>query len=111
MVESGQYQCVYCTPEQLLGDKVDYFLKNILNGNNEFMRRLMAMVVDECHCFSDWEEICPDYKALGLLREALCDIPFMALSTTLPPSVVTQGFITLGKRKNHNKTTSTLNRR
>lgn len=87
-VEQGKFQCVYATPEQLIGEHSEYFLKCIVSGRNQFMSRLLAVVIDECHCVSDWAEMRKDYKALGLLRQVL-DVPFMALSATLPPATRT----------------------
>jgi hypothetical protein len=48
----------------------------------------MLVAVDECHCIQDHGEIRPDYGDIGLLRERLANVPWLALSATLTPSTM-----------------------
>ncbi len=75
----GELKLLYVAPERVA-----------LPGFLGFLRRLAVgfVAVDEAHCISQWgHEFRPDYLTLGALREALPDVPFMALTATATPRV------------------------
>ncbi len=75
----GELKLLYVAPERVA-----------LPGFPGFLRRLAVgfVAVDEAHCISQWgHEFRPDYLTLGALREALPDVPFMALTATATPRV------------------------
>ncbi len=77
MIE-GQYRLVYVAPERF---------------NERFMAalartRVGLLAIDEAHCISQWgHDFRPDYLRLGSVREALGDVPVIALTATATPAV------------------------
>jgi len=79
----GSVPFVYLTPE-----------KAVEFGGLEMLKQLHASVglgliaVDEAHCVSEWgHDFRPTYQRLGALREALPDVPILALTATATPRV------------------------
>lgn len=75
---AGRYQLVYVAPERF---------------NDRFMQalaqtRVGLLAIDEAHCISQWgHDFRPDYLRLGSVREALKDVPVIALTATATPAV------------------------
>jgi len=87
-VENGSHRIVYATPEMLLRE-TSYFWKNILkNPESKFLKRLVAVAVDEGHLVKDWKDFRPEYKQIGALRMCLSDVPFVVLSATMTRSTI-----------------------
>ena len=81
IVYSPDYKILYIAPERL--------------QNELFLRRLSAMeisliVVDECHCISQWGyDFRPDYLNIASARTFIGEeVPILALTATAPPRVV-----------------------
>ena len=81
IVYAADYKILYIAPERL--------------QNELFLRRLGAMdislmVVDECHCSSQWGyDFRPDYMTIASVRSIIGeDVPMLALTATAPPRVV-----------------------
>jgi hypothetical protein len=87
-VADGEFQIVYATPEMIL-DAQSYFQKTILKQSPKsiFIRRLVAVAVDECHLVWDWRSFRKAYADLGPFRDTIMHIPFVGLSATLAPNV------------------------
>lgn len=79
---SPDYKILYVSPERL--------------HNEFFLRRLSALevsllVVDECHCISQWGyDFRPDYLTIASIRHLVgSEVPLLAVTATAPPRVVT----------------------
>lgn len=76
----GRYKFLYVSPERL--------------GSELFLSRLHALrvnllVVDECHCISQWGyDFRPAYLSIADIREALPDVPVLALTATATRPVI-----------------------
>lgn len=88
----GEVKLLYCTPERFrVGDGDENFLERIRGAG---VRRL---AVDEAHCLSQWgHDFRPDYQRLGEVRQALGDVPCLALTATATPQVQDDIRATLG---------------
>ncbi|CAI8023901.1 Werner syndrome ATP-dependent helicase [Geodia barretti] len=80
-IMKGEYRVVYVTPEYV-------------SHNQSFIQELdkrvgiVAVAVDEAHCVSQWgHDFRADYRELGTLRNALPQVPFLALTATATPPV------------------------
>lgn len=74
-VVSGRTKLLYVSPERLISSDG---LRNALPTLN-----ISLVAIDEAHCISEWgHDFREDYRQLGLLREMLPDVPFMALTAT-----------------------------
>jgi ATP-dependent DNA helicase RecQ len=89
-LREGEYELVYLAPEAL----------------HEGMRRrlvdspLSLLVVDEAHCISQWgHDFRPAYRRLRELREALDDVPVLALTATATRRVAVDILNQLGMRE------------
>jgi ATP-dependent DNA helicase RecQ len=61
-----------------------------------FTSRLISIVWDEGHCVSKWAGFRPEYKEVGRLRFLIPrSIPFVIVSATLPPAVLSDVMHTL----------------
>lgn len=70
----GEYKLLYAAPERLL-----------LEGWSENLRawNTSCLAIDEAHCVSEWgHDFRPEYRQLVKLREALPEVPMMALTAT-----------------------------
>lgn len=78
-VVNGKIKLLYVTPERF---RVGDFLETMRGLD---VRRL---AIDEAHCLSQWgHDFRPDYQRLGEVREALGNIPCLALTATATPQV------------------------
>jgi len=70
----GEYKLLYAAPERLL---MDGWKENLQQWN------VNALAIDEAHCVSEWgHDFRPEYRQLARLREALPEVPIMALTAT-----------------------------
>lgn len=73
-LHSGDIKIIYVSPERVL--------------MNDFIERLQHLdisliAIDEAHCISQWgHDFRPEYSALGKLKQAFVNVPFMALTAT-----------------------------
>ncbi|GAM72460.1 ATP-dependent DNA helicase recQ [Vibrio sp. JCM 19236] len=73
-LHSGDIKIIYVSPERVL--------------MNDFIERLQHLdisliAIDEAHCISQWgHDFRPEYSALGRLKQAFINVPFMALTAT-----------------------------
>eukprot|EP01006_Ploeotia_vitrea_P052667 TRINITY_DN67716_c8_g1_i1.p1 TRINITY_DN67716_c8_g1~~TRINITY_DN67716_c8_g1_i1.p1 ORF type:complete len:687 (-),score=32.92 TRINITY_DN67716_c8_g1_i1:882-2813(-) len=75
---------LYLTPELLCRSKP------VLNALKEAYEqdKLRLLVVDECHCCSEWGyDFRPDYRNLALLKIQFPRVPMLALTATASPCV------------------------
>lgn len=73
-LHQNQIRLLYVSPERALQP---YFMRQL----QQWPIRLIA--IDEAHCISQWgHDFRPEYGQLGVLREALPKVPFMALTAT-----------------------------
>jgi ATP-dependent DNA helicase RecQ len=76
----GGYKFLYVSPERL---KTDIFLQRLQK------MKICLIAVDEAHCISQWGyDFRPPYLHLAELRK-YCSAPFLALTATATPRVVT----------------------
>ena len=75
----GGLKLLYVSPERLL---MEGFLERLRSASPAFL------AVDEAHCISHWgHDFRPEYRRLGLLREALPGIALHAYTATATPKV------------------------
>lgn len=91
---SPDYKILYIAPERLQSEL--------------FLRRLGAidislLVVDECHCISQWGyDFRPNYLTIATARELIGEqVPVLALTATAPPRVVEDVIDNLHFRKGY----------
>jgi ATP-dependent DNA helicase RecQ len=73
-LHTGKYRLLYVAPERLM-------LGNLLSNLAQWSVGLIA--IDEAHCISEWgHDFRPEYRQLAKLRDALPDVPVMALTAT-----------------------------
>lgn len=70
----GEFRLLYAAPERLM---LPGFVENLRGWN------VTQIAIDEAHCISEWgHDFRPEYRQLAGLREALPDVPMMALTAT-----------------------------
>jgi ATP-dependent DNA helicase RecQ len=73
-LHEGHYKLLYLAPERLLLDHWADLLR---------AWKVSLVAVDEAHCVSEWgHDFRPEYRQLASLRQALPDVPVMALTAT-----------------------------
>jgi RecQ family ATP-dependent DNA helicase len=87
MINMGEYKylLIYTTPETLSSN---YSLVSKLQEMYD-EKKLKRIVIDEAHCISNWgHDFRPSYRSISNLSEAFPEIPFIALTATATPKVV-----------------------
>jgi ATP-dependent DNA helicase RecQ len=70
----GEFKLLYAAPERLM---LEGWVDNLKKWN------VSCLAIDEAHCVSEWgHDFRPEYRQLAKLREALPDVPLMALTAT-----------------------------
>src|SRR5688572_8923693 len=70
----GEYKLLYAAPERLM---LDGWQENLKTWN------VTCLAIDEAHCVSEWgHDFRPEYRQLAKLRDALPEVPLMALTAT-----------------------------
>lgn len=78
-VVDGKIKLLYVTPERF---RVGDFLQKMQGLD------VQRLAIDEAHCLSQWgHDFRPDYQRLGEVREALGNVPCLALTATATPQV------------------------
>lgn len=78
-LEAGEYKLLYVAPERLL---LPDFLSRVSRWN------IAALAVDEAHCISEWgHDFRPEYRRLKEARQAMPDVPVLALTATATEQV------------------------
>lgn len=76
----GEYKFLYCSPERLSSP---LFTKRIIDAD------LSMIVIDECHCISQWGyDFRPNYLDILDVRAMFPSVPILALTATATPEVV-----------------------
>lgn len=76
----GEYKFLYCSPERLSSS---LFIKRITDA------QISLIVIDECHCISQWGyDFRPDYLNILDIRGLFPDVHMLALTATATPEVV-----------------------
>jgi superfamily II DNA helicase RecQ len=89
----GRYLLLYVTPELVVNatDQLQQLHRS---------RGIGLVAVDEAHCVSEWgHDFRRSYRQLGLIRQALPDVPIMALTATATPQVQQVGGIRSCRRQ------------
>lgn len=77
----GNYKFLYLSPERLQQELVQYRIEKM---------QVNLIAIDEAHCISQWgNDFRPAYKNISLLRSIKPDVPFIALTATATPEVLT----------------------
>lgn len=88
---NGTAKMLYIAPESLFKPSVQDLLGNLT---------ISLVAVDEAHCVSVWgHDFRPEYRMLSKLRAQWKDVPFMALTATATPAVITDISKGLGLRQ------------
>ena len=77
----NEYRLLYVAPERLM-----------LEGWSENLKKwnVTCLAIDEAHCVSEWgHDFRPEYRQLAKLRDALPEVPLMALTATATARVRT----------------------
>ena len=85
-LSEGEYRVVYASPEIVL-DPEGRFQTDIIRHQNNFMKNVALITVDECHVIWSWDIFRPLYAEIGKLRKIFVHVPFACLSATLLPNV------------------------
>ena len=88
-LERAEYRLIYASPEILFNKKSPF--KKIMTGTNKFRDNLAAIAVDEAH--SVWNtngRYRKEYNQIGSMRTYFPKVPWVALSATIPPHVMTR---------------------
>ncbi|KIL59154.1 hypothetical protein M378DRAFT_111280, partial [Amanita muscaria Koide BX008] len=87
-LEKLRYNVIITSPEMCL-EHADF--RRLLNSTS-FAKNILALVIDEAHCISQWgEKFRKTYSDLGTLRAFVpAKVPVLATSATLPPVVLSQ---------------------
>ena len=98
LLDPGKYQVIFATPEILLSPRSFFWHRMAAWKTHPFLKRLSAIVLDEAHCVWKWGEsgFRSDYKNIGNLRVYFPKTPFLLLSATMAPNVLTYLHTTLG---------------
>ena len=85
-IESCKHQVILTLPEMCINH--EKFLK--LLRSPQFSKDILAIIVDEAHCISQWgHNFCKKFAKLGKLRSYVpTTTPFLAVSATLLPHVL-----------------------
>jgi ATP-dependent DNA helicase RecQ len=76
-LRSGRYRLLYLSPERLVGEAGDHFVRLLATCNVSFV------AIDEAHCISQWgHDFRPEYRQLGRLRTLLPGITLHAFTAT-----------------------------
>jgi ATP-dependent DNA helicase RecQ len=76
-LRSGRYRLLYVSPERLVGEGADSFIKMLAAC------RVSFVAIDEAHCISQWgHDFRPEYRQLGRLRTLLPEISLHAFTAT-----------------------------
>src|SRR5688572_11581851 len=76
-LREGRYRLLYVSPERLVGEGGEGFLKLLASCDVSFL------AVDEAHCISQWgHDFRPEYRQLARLRDALPGISIHAFTAT-----------------------------
>lgn len=77
----GNFKFLYLSPERLQQELVQYRIEKM---------PVNLIAIDEAHCISQWgNDFRPAYKNISLLRSIKPDVPFIALTATATPEVLT----------------------
>jgi hypothetical protein len=102
-IKRGTYTHVFLSPETALGgDKFELAkganakkkkkaklpeLIQALFRDDQFTKRVSALVVDEAHLIVDWADFRPEFEWVSIVRSFFADKPLMMLTATLTKSV------------------------
>jgi ATP-dependent DNA helicase RecQ len=76
-VREGRYRLLYVSPERLVGEGADAFLRLLSSTSVSFV------AVDEAHCISQWgHDFRPEYRQLGRLRQMFPGVSLHAYTAT-----------------------------
>lgn len=76
-LRAGRYRLLYVSPERLVGDGADVFIRLLVGCNVSFV------AIDEAHCISQWgHDFRPEYRQLGRLRSCFPEISLHAFTAT-----------------------------
>jgi len=85
-LERAEYRLVYASPEILLNSKSPF--KKIMTGENKFRDHLAAIAMDEAHSVWSNGEFRKEYNKIGAIRAYFPKVPWVALSATFPPHLM-----------------------
>ena len=78
-LRAGRLKLLYVSPERLVGDGADGFLRRVTTGGAP----LAFVAVDEAHCISQWgHDFRPEYRQLARLRETFPGVSLHAFTAT-----------------------------
>ncbi|KDQ56405.1 hypothetical protein JAAARDRAFT_690571 [Jaapia argillacea MUCL 33604] len=85
-IRSLEHRVVVANPELLMKDDGSF---EALLRDPKFNSKLLAVVIDEAHCVSEWGGFRDEYRYIGRLRHLLpSSVPFYAASATMPPEIL-----------------------
>ena len=79
----GDYKFLYISPERISSDLFQEKLKTL-------SRKVNLLVVDEAHCISQWgNDFRRDYRLIADIRDAIPNVPVIAVTASATAAVVT----------------------
>jgi hypothetical protein len=80
-MDRGEFDMVFACPEALLEPRGHFFTQTL--RSTEFRQRLLAIAFDECHLAYNWRDFRVAFRALGNIKRACRNVPWVCLSATL----------------------------
>lgn len=96
-IERGSIRVVVTNPELLMRPGDTGFAK--LFRNEKFSSKIIALVLDEAHCISQWGSFRPEYRDLSRLHSQLPGLTFHITSATLPQYIMDDVLQTLNIKR------------
>lgn len=81
------YNVILALPEIILVSQSWFWKKTVRVRDNNFIRRLHCIAIDETHVIWGWRNFREEYRMLGHLKDVYPTVPTLILSATVTPNI------------------------